>query len=155
MKKIAIISALVLGSVILLSKDKVKALFSEYEDTLNKLKIQLNDISDVDISNSTLTAKAILNITNPTLISIGANSGGYITLKKLEFYTASGEYIGVATPNITNIELPAQQTISTPRIPLSIPLNGNIIDLGIELMTNSKNLQVKGEVEAFGKIITF
>lgn len=155
MKHILIISALVVGSIVLLSKDKVSALLKQYENTLNSLKIGLGSISNIDISDSVLSADIALSINNPTRLGVGADTGGYIKFKKLQLFTESGQYIGEAKPNISALTLPANTTTLTSKTPLTIPLNGNIVNLGIELFTNSKNLQVKADVEAFGKVFTF
>jgi len=154
MKNIIIISALVLGAGFLFAKGKVKNIIADYEKVFKQLKIKLGGIKNLNISNNKLSARVILHITNPTTTSLGLDTNSYITLKKLLFYTGTGKYIGEALPNISNIQLPAQQTISTPEIPVIVPLNNDIFSIGLELASNSKNIQVKAVIEAFSKTYT-
>jgi hypothetical protein len=154
MKNTIIISSLVLASLFFLTKDKVSKMLVDYETAFKQLKLKLRDISNVDISNSNLSAGVVLNITNPTTFDLGVDSSNMVVLKKLLFYTENGTYFGTATPEISTIAIPANQTIQTPRIPVLVPLNGNLITLGIELMTNSKNIQVQAEIEVLGKTYT-
>jgi len=154
MKKIIIISALVLGAGFMFAKDKATKLLSEYENVFKQLQIKLGGISNVNVSGSELKANVVLHITNPTPIHLGVDTNNYVTLKKLLFYTQSGNYIGEAHPNISNLQLPAQETTATPSIPVVVPINNNVFSIGIELMTNSKNLQVKAVLEAFNQTYT-
>jgi len=154
MKKILIISAVVLGAGFMFAKDKATKLLTEYESVFKQLKIKLGGISNVNYSNSQLTANVVLHITNPTAINLGVDTNNYVTLKKLLFFTESGKYIGEAHPNISNLQLPAQATTATPAIPVEVPINNNVFSIGIELMTNSKNLQVKAVLEAFNQTYT-
>ncbi|PHS04363.1 MAG: hypothetical protein COA88_13605 [Kordia sp.] len=154
MKNIILISGLLLTAGFLFTKNKVKNVIADYESIFKQLKIKLAGIKNLNISNGQLTARVTLNITNPTTTNLGLDTNSYVTLKKLLFYTESGKYIGEALPNISNIQLPAQQTITSPEIPVIVPLNNNAINVGFELLTNSKNLQVKAEIEAFNTTYT-
>jgi hypothetical protein len=154
MKKVLIISALVLSSVVLLAKNKVSQVISDYEAVFKQLKIKLSGITNVKISNSQLTGQVSLNITNPTTTSVGLDTNTYITLKKLLFYTESGKFIGEALPNISKIELPAQKTTRLSKIPVVVPLGSDAIGVGIELLTNSQNLQVQAIIEALNTTYT-
>jgi len=154
MKNIIIISSLIVASAFFLSKEKVKNIISNYENVFKQLKIKLGGIRNLNISNNKLSARVILHITNPTTTSLGLDTNSYITLKKLLFYTGTGKYIGEALPNISNIQLPAQQTISTPEIPVIVPLNNDIFSIGLELASNSKNIQVKAVIEALNQTYT-
>jgi len=154
MKKIIIISALVVTAGIYFAKDKATKLLSEYENVFKQLQIKLGGISNINVSGGQLTANVVLHITNPTVIHLGVDTNNYVTLKKLLFFTQNGNYIGEAHPNISNLQLPGQQTTPTPAIPVVVPLNNNALSVGIELATNSKNLQVKAVLEAFNQTYT-
>jgi len=154
MKNILIISGLLLTAGVLFAKDKATAVIANYEDVFKQLQIKLAGIKNINISNGMLTANVSLQISNPTTTDLGVDMQNYVTLKKLLFYTESGKYIGEALPNISNIQLPANQTITTPEIPVLIPLNTNAITIGLELLSNSKNIQVKAEIEALNTTYT-
>lgn len=154
MKKILVISSLVLGAGFLFAKEKVTDVLADYEAVFKQLKIKLAGINNLNITSNQLTANVTLNITNPTAVNLGLDTNSYVTLKKLLFYTESGKYIGEALPNISAIQLPAQTTITTPEIPVLVPLNTNAITIGLELLGNSKNLQVKAEIEALNTTYT-
>lgn len=154
MKKTLVISSLVLGAVFLFAKDKVINVLADYEAVFKQLKIKIAGINNLNITSNQLTANVTLNITNPTAVNLGLDTNSYVTLKKLLFYTESGKYIGEALPNISAIQLPAQSTITTPEIPVLVPLNTNAITIGLELLGNSKNLQVKAEIEALNTTYT-
>jgi len=87
MKKIIIISGLLLTAGVLFAKDKATELITEYESVFKLLKIKLGGISNVDLSNSQLTANVVLHITNPTVIHLGVDTNNYVTLKRLLFFT--------------------------------------------------------------------
>jgi len=154
MKNILIISGLLFTAGVLFAKDKATAVIANYEDVFKQLQIKLAGIKNINISNGMLTANVSLQISNPTTTDLGVDMQNYVTLKKLLFYTESGKYIGEALPNISNIQLPANQTITTPEIPVLIPLNTNAITIGLELLSNSKNIQVKAEIEALNTTYT-
>jgi len=151
MKKIILISSLILASGFFLSKEKVKNLIADYESVFKQLKIKLAGIRDLNIANSQLTARVILNITNPTSTDLGLDTNSYVTLKKLLFYTGSGKFIGTAYPEINNIQLPAGKILTTPEIPVIVPI---VPDVLLELALNSKNLQVRAEIEALNTTYT-
>lgn len=151
MKQKLIIAALVASALIFLSKDKISKTLSKYEDAFNQLQIKLRNISKVYVSSENLTGNISLNITNPTTLDIGVSTNELVLVKNLLFYTQDGTYFGEAIPNLSAISLPANQTTELKTIPIRIPLTGNLIQLGIELATNSSNIQVQAEIEVLGK----
>jgi len=151
MKKIIIISGLLLTAGVLFAKDKATNLIAEYESVFKLLKIKLGGISNVDLSNSQLTANVVLHITNPTAIHLGVDTNNYVTLKKLLFFTESGKHIGDAYPDISKFSLPAQSTIPIPAIPVVVPIK---LSVAVELAMNSSNLQVQAEIEVLNQTYT-
>jgi len=154
MKKTLFISSLLLGAGLLYAKNKVTTTIADYEAVFKQLKISLAGINKFDFSNGQLTADVSLNITNPTTTNLGVDTSNYVTLKKLLFYTQSGNYIGEAHPNISNIKIPALATTPTDPIPVVVPINNNVFSIGIELATSSNKLQVKAVIEAFNQTYT-
>ncbi len=151
MKKAIIISSLLVASAFFLSKEKVKTLLAEYEIIFKQLKIKLAGIRELKIANKELKANVILTITNPTTTDLGVDTNSYIALNKLFFYTENGKFIGTAYPEISNIQLPAGKILTTPEIPVIVPISPDVF---LSLLINSQNIQVKAEIKALNTTYT-
>ena len=155
MKGTLLLGSLIIGAGYYYAKNSFNALLKKYKNAFQELDIELNSLRNLNITGSKLTADVILNLINPTDIDLGVDAKNLVILKKLIFYTQSGLFIGEAYPSLANIMLPRNSTLTTPEIPVEIPLDINAINVGFELLLNSRNIKVVTEIEALNNTYTF
>ncbi|PSG90869.1 hypothetical protein [Aurantibacter aestuarii] len=155
MKNILIISALTVSGVYFLAKNKVSRVINDYKLALNNLTYNLNKLSNLGFNSQLIRGKVSLNITNNSALDLVLKTAGKITLTRLDFYTPKGLYIGYATPNLSEIEILANSTYTTPEIDFNVPLTSVSIKVITELFSNYQNIQIKPTINALGKNYTF
>ena len=151
MKKTIVVTGIALTALYYLGKNKAKAILNNYQEAFRKLIYTIHQVQDIRLSGGQLTAKVSLHIQNNSTIDLTADTSGYITLKKLTFYTKSGNFIGEAFPNITQISIPISQPYISPFIPIQAPLNAEV---ALELALDNSSIQVRAEIEALGQTYT-
>lgn len=155
MKNILIISALTVGGVYFLAKNKVSQVINDYKLALSNLSYSLNKLSNLGFNSQLIRGKVSLNITNNSALDLVLKTAGKITLTRLDFYTPKGLYIGYVTPNLSEIEILANSTYTTPEIDFNVPLTSVSIKVITELFSNYQNIQIKPTINALGKNYTF
>lgn len=121
----------------------------------NRLGIVSNDLKEIQVRVSSIKVKgfnlqsinllATVGITNPTGRDININSLGLVTLDKIEFFDKQGQFLGVGYPNITSLNVPAQDTIEVTNVPLQISVKniGPVINTLIAAFTNTGEVTTK------------
>ena len=147
--------SLVVSGVILVSKHKAKALINTYKTALKQVKMELYEISNLNVPNNHLKANIKLNLTNNSDVNFDFNSNGNIRLKRLRFYTHNNNHIGNADVNLHSIKLLAHSTITTPDLLIIIPLDAhNIGQVIADLIQNKKDITIRAEIDVLGQTYT-
>lgn len=150
-KTILGVGALAIGGFAYFGKGK----YDNYKNVLGSLQFNLKSVKNVNLSGGNVLFNVDMELVNPTSTAIDV-PGQQIVVKKLHFYSANGNYLGVATPNISNISMPANGTRLITNIPvkLSLATVGNSFSEILDIIGNTKLLQIKADLEAFGKSFT-
>lgn len=141
-------AAIAAGGLIYFGKGK-------YDKVLNNLKFKLKNVKKIDMKKGIITFEIDVELTNTINQAIDI-PGNKITLKNLHFLSPTGAYLGVAHPNISNIQMPANgsRTITNIPVQLSLATIGNSFSEVLGVVSNPGSLQIKADIEAFGKSIT-
>lgn len=150
MKKILGIAAII-GAVAYFGKKKV----DNYQVVFSKLKVKFLGLSGLSFSNGNITFKTTLQVLNPSNIPLDIATGNAVTLRRLLFYNNVGEFLGEATPNLSAIQIPAKSSIELKNIHTEVPITEieDLFGTALSIFQDTKNLKVKVELEALGKII--
>lgn len=150
-KTILSLGALAATGAIYFGKNK----YDEYSGVIDNLKFNLKKVHNIGFSSGNVTLKADVELINPTATAITV-PGNRITVKNLHFYSLSGNKLGVANPNISDISLPANGRREIQNIPVILDLSsitGNFSEI-LDIASNTENLKIQAEIEAFGKSFT-
>lgn len=149
-KTLLSLGALATTGLIVFSKNK----YGEYRHLLNSLQLEIEGIKDITFKGG-ISFKIDIQVSNPTNTAIDI-PGNQLVIKNLHFYTLSGKKIGMAHPNISNINLPARSFRLLTNIPVSLSLIeiGNNFDEILAIVGNKNNLKIAADIEAFGKEFT-
>ena len=140
MKKILITAGIGIALATMMSRKKVANTYT----ALKGLALKVNGISDLKIKSNGLQFNLDINITNTSPFALSVDSFGSVKLSKLTFKTINGTPLGDSFPNITNIEIPAGQTLQLPNVPTLIPISniGGTINAMLSAFKNPDNLVV-------------
>lgn len=150
-KTLLSLGALAATGAIYFGKDK----YDEYSGVMENLSFNLKKVKNIGFSGGNVTLKADVELINPTATAITV-PGKLITVKNLHFYSLSGKKLGVANPNISDISLPANDKREIQNVPVVLDLSsitGNFNEI-LEIASNTDNLEIQAEIEAFGKSFT-
>ncbi len=149
MKKILVVGGIFALAATYFGKQKV----TEIRNVIDKLLMRVNGIHNFKMDTAGVRFEINLNITNPTNQALSLVTGNMITLKRLLFYSNTGEFIGESYPNLTGIEIPANGNINIPNLKTSIKTAnfGNLINNALGVLINPSKLKVKAEIESLGK----
>ena len=93
-------------------------------------------------------------MSNPTAIDLGVTTLGIVKIKQVQFYsTASGNLIGTANVNISNIDIKPKNHKIIRDIPAVIPVSNALNNIDLFLGKGSDSLKVILIIESFGKQI--
>jgi len=150
-KTLLSLGALAATGAIYFGKDK----YDEYSGVIENLKFNLKNVHNLGFSGGNVTLKADVELINPTATAVTI-PGKRITVKNLHFYSLSGKKLGVASPNISDISLPANGSREITNVPVVLDLSSITGNFGevMEIVSNTNNLKIQAEIEAFGKSFT-
>ena len=155
MKNILLASLVGVIGIGFILKDKAKNIIDDYNAAMRKLRFRIDDIANVKYGGGALKASIKLNVNNPTTTNLVAETGGLVTLSKLDFYTNSGDFIGTARPNITAFDFPANSTTTTQFIPVEMPIGISLFSTVMNLLKDPKKIIVKPTIVVLDKTHTF
>jgi len=144
-------AAIAAGGFIYFGKGK----YDQYNSVLGNLSFKIKNIKKVKIVNGSITFDSDIEIQNPSNIGIDV-PGKMVAIKNIHFYSQQGTYLGIATPNISDIQIPANGI----RLITNIPVNVSLQTLGssfteiIGIVSNPDNLHITADIEVFGKSFT-
>lgn len=149
MRKLLGITLIAGGLFYYVGRNKV----DEYSKAVEKIKAKFLGIKDVNLSGGNLLFKTNIELQNASVTDISFDTGEYLTLNRILFYTKTGNYIGEANPNISNIDLPAHSKVKIENIPTLLPLKdfGSLLNNALEILDDSSSLKLKLEFTALGK----
>ncbi len=129
---------------------------SKYGSLMENLEFEVKGARNIKLKNGIVYVDVDLAVINPTPIAIDI-PGNNLVVKKIHFFTASGKKLGIAEPNISDINVPANGTRKITNIPARISLVtlGNNFSDVLTIMSNPKeNLKIETEISVFGKSFT-
>jgi hypothetical protein len=144
-------AAIAAGGFIYFGKGK----YDKYNTVLTNLQFKIKSIKKLNMVQEILVFDADIEVLNPSNVAIDI-PGNQILLKNIHFYSISGTYLGVATPNIADIQMPANGSRLITNIPVKVSLKtiGNSFSEILGIVSNPENLHITADIEAFGKSIT-
>lgn len=150
-KTILLVSAAAIGSSYLFGKSKV----NRYMEVLDKMEVNTKGVRNFKLQGSFLFFNIDVELVNPTNIAVDI-PGNLITVKNLHFFTATGKKLGVATPNVSQISLPANGSRMITNIPAAFDLMaiGSSFSEAVEIALNPDAMLVATDIQAFGTSFT-
>ncbi len=144
-------AALAVGGSLYFGKGK----YDKYNTVLENLEFNLKNLKKINLFSGNITFEVDIELINPTNIAVDI-PGNQILLKNLHFYAPSGTYLGVANPNVSNIQMPANGSRIITNIPVSLSLAtiGRSFTEILGIVSNPDTLQIKADLDAFGKSFT-
>lgn len=144
-------AAIAAGGFIYYGKGK----YDSYTTVLRNLNFKLKNIKKIKIVSGSITFDSDVEIQNSSNIGIDV-PGKMVAIKNIHFYSNIGTYLGIATPNISDIQIPANGSRLITNIPVKVSLQtiGSSFSEIIGIVSNPDNLQIKADIEAFGKSFT-
>ncbi len=129
---------------------------TEIKNVVDALLLRVNGIRNFQIETTGVNFDIDLDITNPTKEGLHLSTGNLVTLKRLLFYSESGQFIGESFPNLSGIEIPARGSMNIPNLSTSIDISniGNLFNSAIGIFIDPSKLNVKAELESLGKTYT-
>jgi hypothetical protein len=145
MKKALAIGALAITGLFFFGKRKAISV----SQTLKSITIKVNGIKNIKLSGTSINFDTDLNLMNPTAQNLTIETAGAITLSKLIFKDLNGNPIGESYPNITDINIPAGETLRLSKIPTSIPIGiiGSAINAIMSSLSNPGAILVSAEID--------
>jgi len=144
-------AAVAVGGFVYFGKGK----YDKYNSVLANLQFKIKGIKKLNMVQGIVVFDADIEVVNPSNIAIDV-PGNQILLKNIHFYSNSGAYLGVATPNIADIQMPANGSRLITNIPVKVSLQtiGNSFSEILGIVSNPETLKVTADIEAFGKAFT-
>lgn len=149
-KALLSVGALAATGVLVFGKNKV----GEYQNVLENLQFEVDQLKNISLKNG-VNFIIDLKVINPTNTPINI-PGKQLVIKTIHFYAKNGNRLGIAQPNISDINLPANGS----RLIINIPVQLSISQIGenfsevLAMASNPENLILGVDVEAFGKEFT-
>lgn len=150
-KTLLMVSAAAVGGSLLIGGRKV----GQYKDVLSSLQFNVKNVSGIKFQSGNVVFNTDVEIVNPTNTAIDI-PGNLLTVKTIHFFTPSNNKIGIAHPNVSNIQLPANGRKILTNVPTTVDLAmvGKSFSEVIALVTDPKKLIVSTDVEVFGQSFT-
>lgn len=147
-KSILAVAAVAVGSSIFFGKNK----YDQYSQVLNNLQFKLKNLKNISFNGGKVVFDVDIELINPTPVAIDI-PGEKLVVKKLHFYTNTGKPLGIALPNLSNIEMPANgsRTITNIPVKLSLAEIGNSFSEILNIVLDPKQLKISADLQAFGK----
>lgn len=146
MKKIFVYSAVGYSLYHLLSKGK------QVVQAYNNIETKVVGVRNVKAGISAFTMDIDVLVSNTGDVPIDVNTGGLVTLTKVNLFSAKGTLIGTSTPGATNLNIPANGSQLIKNIPTSI--NSAYVLEALTDINNVKNVTTTIEIQVAGKTIT-
>ncbi len=151
LKTILSVAAVAAGGSLIFGGKK----FGGYKNVIDNLQFNIKNIKGVKLQGSEVVFDTDVEIVNPTATAINV-PGELIVVRTLHFFTPSGTKIGVATPNVSNIAMPANGSRIITNIPARVSLTsvGKSFSEVLNVVLDPDKLKVTADIEAFGKSFT-
>ncbi len=150
-KTILLVSAAAIGGSMYLGNKKI----SGYKAVLDKMEVNPKGVRNFKLQGSKLAFNIDVELVNPTNIAVNV-PGNLVTVKNLHFFTASGKRLGMATPNVSQIAIPANGSRLLTNIPALFDLKaiGASFSEAVEIALSPDTMLVTTDIEAFGTSFT-
>ena len=151
MKKYIVIGGLALAGYQLFKAGSNK--LGSIQNVAKNLIVKIASISTPNIVDGGVTFNTNLSISNPTSEPLNLDGNSIVTISKIDFYTASGDFLGESFPNITGISIPANSTIQIKNVPTFVRVVnfGNLLTNAINIYLDPKQLKIVSTISAFGQ----
>lgn len=129
---------------------------SQVKNVVERLKVRVTSINNVKIVDGGVTFYTNLEVINTTAQGLDVQSNQIVSIRRINFFTEGGQFLGVATPNITGINLPPNQSVNLKSIPTFVEIKnfGVVLDNAIGLFLDPNRLRITTEITALGKTFT-
>ena len=152
LQKILTIGGVALGAAWYFGNNKVK----NFSTALDNISFNLKNVKNLNLDGiGGLKVDADVEVINPTSTDL-AIPGRLVNIKKIDFATNSGRYLGTAFTNISDIALPANSKRVLQNIPVEIAFSdalSNFTEL-IDIFSDTSKLRISTTIEALGKEFT-
>lgn len=93
--------------------------YQKLREMFDKIEIKLVNISSINFTSNAITLNAFIKLINPTNETFDAN-GFVVKISRINFFY-DNKYIATAHPELTNVEVPANNELVISNIPVIIP----------------------------------
>jgi hypothetical protein len=130
-----------------------KGKYDEYREVADRMEFSLKKVKVHNVLQGTL--KVDVEIVNPTATAIEV-PGNLITVRRIHFFSLSGQKLGTATTDISDLALPANGSRRITNIPVQLSLStiGSNLSAVLEIAQDTDKLKIAADIEAFGKSFT-
>ena len=151
-KTLLSVAAVAVGGSVLFGGNK----YSKYRAVMENLKFEIKGVRNVKLNNGIVSVDVDIDVINPSSTAINI-PGNNLVIKTIHFFGPSGQKLGIAEPNISDINVPANGARRITNIPARISLEtvGNSFSEVLTIMSNpQEHLKIATEVSVFGKSFT-
>lgn len=146
MKKLMIGATIAFAAFLAIGTKRTLDLYSQLE----KLKVRLGGITDIDISGPEITALIDIVVTNPTMYDMDISKGNPLTISKVFLYDRNGNRTAYAEPDLRAINIPALGEVLLTDIPVRGTF-GSILDTLFSGSLKKEDFTVRTEIEILGR----
>ncbi len=126
--------------------------YSKVKESAAKLQLKISGLSGLDVSIKQISFKLSFSIHNPTNEHIGINTYKLLKLHQIKFYNKrNNAYLGTATANLSNVQIPGKRTIEIKDIPTQLPVENLLSNLDLFQGNIEEKLLIKLQFESLGQ----
>lgn len=148
LKTILTVGAVAFGSSLIFGGRKVGG----YTNAIKSLQFEVVGLRNIKLRNGIVSFDVDIKIINPTPTAIDV-PGQQITIKTLHFFSPTGAKLGVATPNLSDIKIPANGFRLLTNVPTQISLvtAADAFSEVLAVVSDPSQLRTSVELEVLGQ----
>ncbi|WP_282021168.1 hypothetical protein [Tenacibaculum aiptasiae] len=125
--------------------------FQDVKDSVSKLYLKISGLNNINYSNSKIGFNLSFSIHNPTNQHIGINTYKLLKLHQIKFYSKRNKaYLGTATVNLSNVQIPGKKTLEIKDIPTQFPIENLLSNLDLFQGNIEEKLLIKLHFDSLG-----
>ena len=126
--------------------------FKDVTESVEKLYLKISGLSNLNISINQIRFNLSFSIHNPTNAHVGINTYKLLKLHQIKFYNKKNNaYLGTATVNLSNVQIPGKQTLEIKDVPTQLPVENLLSNLELFQGNIEENLLIKLQFESLGQ----
>ncbi|WP_281990496.1 hypothetical protein [Aquimarina aggregata] len=150
MKKILLVGAGLIAGAMYFGKQKI----DNVKSTASQLAFRVNRIRNLRFDNEHVFLDLDFDIVNPTQEDLSIQTGNFLTLRRVFFFSTDGELLAESLLGISNLEVPAQGKFNVRNgdFRFSQAVLRDKFNALVNAFIDPSKLVVKAEIEVLGKL---